>query len=420
MATKKASSTSCFLITILVVGALLRLVWIYEFPTIPQSDFAVNDEIAVSLSQGEILSDYARNLGYPAVLSFVYRIYPDPISGRILNVILSCATIYLVFCIGKLFFDPLAGLISALLMALSVPDIMMTSVLCTEVGSLTTMVASFYFILKTLRKPEDRIAAFLSGLLLGAAALFRPVTLVYLPVFLVSIWVVDRRSNIKRWTASAIFLAALLSTHALLVGSFSIASGRFTLLPLMNPSAAYTLLSGTNFESQGHYDDEEAEMYWSWPDSERLQRSISEAIHRITAHPVAFVRLVGEKMVSLLADNTYGSHWAFYSLDGPWTPQQIVIAQMCMAALAQITYFLTLMAGFVYFLRIPNSQDRLLPLLLVAIICASILPHILLEAQPRYHHILLGFLAVAAGFGISGLWKRPSEPSDLNRDNMIQ
>jgi hypothetical protein len=246
-----------------------------------------------------------------------------------------------------------------------------------------------------------------SGLSLGVAALFRPVTLVYLPVFLIGICTIHRRSNINRWIGCAILLTAVLSVHLLLVGAFSITTGSLTLLPLENSSAAYTLLSGTNFESHGRWQQKEAEMYWSWPESELLQRSICEATRRITANPVGFVRLVGEKMVFLLADNTYGSGWAFYSLAGPWTPEQIVIIQTRMAVLAQTTYLLTLMAGFIYFLRIPKL-DSLVPSLLVAIICVSVLPHVLLEVQPRYHHILLGFLSIAAGLGISGLSKKSS------------
>lgn len=404
---KRPSSVPCLLVAILVFGGLFRLAWALSVPTVPQTDFAVNHEIALSLSQGEVRSEYGRDLGYPAILSLAYRIYPDPISGRILNVILSVLTIYLVYRIAKLFHDPLASLLSALFMALCIPDIMMTSVLCTEVGTLTLMMTSFYFLLKALGKPEDRSAVLFSGLSLGLAALFRPVTLVYLPVYLIGIWVVCHRSKIKPWTTSAILVTAFLAMHLLLVGSFSIAAGRLTLLPLENSSAAITILSGTNLQSHGQWRREDDEMYWSWPESERLQRSISEGIHRITTNPVGFLRLIPEKMVSLLADNTYGSFWAFFSLHGSWNPGQIVIIQRHMAVLAQITYLTTLVAGFVYFLRLP-SLDRLVPSLLVAIICATLLPHVLLEAQARYHHILLGFLAIAAGLGTSGLCKGAS------------
>ena len=69
MVRQKRLSVLYALTAILVLGELLRLVWVLGFPTVPQSDFAINHEIALSLSNGEISQTYARNLGYPAILS---------------------------------------------------------------------------------------------------------------------------------------------------------------------------------------------------------------------------------------------------------------------------------------------------------------------------------------------------------------
>jgi hypothetical protein len=71
-----------------------------------------------------------------------------------------------------------------------------------------------------------------------------------------------------------------------------------------------------------------------------------------------------------------------------------------MEVLAQVTYFLLLVAAFLYFLLVPRLT-RVVPLVLTITIVITILPHVLLEVQPRYHHILLGFLAIAGGAGIS-------------------
>jgi 4-amino-4-deoxy-L-arabinose transferase-like glycosyltransferase len=96
---------------------------------------------------------YGRNIGYPVVLALTYLIHPDPISGRILNAVFSALSIYLVYGIGRLAGGPLPGLLSALFMTLAVSDIMMTSVLCTDVGNLTLMLASLYFFFRALREP---------------------------------------------------------------------------------------------------------------------------------------------------------------------------------------------------------------------------------------------------------------------------
>jgi hypothetical protein len=127
---------------------------------------------------------------------------------------------------------------------------------------------------------------------------------------------------------------------------------------------------------------------------------VATAIQRIAANPLGFVSLVRQKLATLLEDDTYGSAWAFYTLDGPWPQDHQEMIQARMAVVAQTIYVLTLMAGFIYFLFAPRLNRRL-PLLLIAMIVVSVLPHVLFEAQARYHHVLHGFLALAAGFGLS-------------------
>jgi hypothetical protein len=393
-----------WIVAILAFGTILRLGWALSFPTTPQSDFACNHEIALRLSHGDVLPPYGRNIGYPAVLALTYLIHPDPVSGRILNVVFSALSIYLVYGIGKLAGGPLPGLLSALFMTLSVSDIMMTSVLCTDVGSLTLMLASLYFFFRALREPGKLRWMALSGAALGVVALFRPNTVVYLPAFLMGAYVACRRWTANRWKAPGALLAAVLAVLAVLPAAVSIAGGRFTLSPLILPGAACNIFSGTNLESRGEYDEEDSQLCDSWPEAESFERSVSGAVRRIRTAPAAFAAMVPEKMASLLADNTYGSAWVFETLSGPWSKEQRDDIESWMTFLAQAAYLMALGAGFTYFLRTPKLCDWL-PASMIAIMLLTILPHILLVVQGRYHHILLGPLSLAAGFGISGLQK---------------
>lgn len=399
---RKPFAALYFLLAILMLGALFRIGWALTVSTVPDSDFKENSEIAMGLTQGEVMDDTARDQGYPCILSLAYRVYPDPISGRVLNLIFSIVAIYVAYRIGKLLFDPLAGLLSALFMAICIPEITMTSVLCTEVGNLCFVVTSFYFFFKTVFKPEDRNAAWYCGLSLGTAVLFRAVSEIYLPVFLLGLILVWYRSRIRLWVNGAILAAGYLVVQLVVVLAFSMAAGGFTMLPLEHPNGALPLLIGTNLQTRGTWEQADDDMYRSWPAAERSRRALAEGARRITSNPSGFLRLVPEKMVILLADNTYGSDWAFPALSAVWTKEQLIDLQRGMEVLAQVTYFLLLLAAILYFLSVPRLI-RVAPLVLTTTVVITILPHVLLEVQPRYHHILLGFLAIAGGAGISGI-----------------
>lgn len=125
---------------LIFIGALLiRVGYIILFPTRPQSDYLVYHTMGLQFAQGDYHSFYARPMGYPLLLSLLYHWIPDPLAGRILNVIFSSLTVMLVYQIGYKIGDKSLGLISAYLLAVYPADIMMTSVLATEPA------ASFFF-----------------------------------------------------------------------------------------------------------------------------------------------------------------------------------------------------------------------------------------------------------------------------------
>jgi hypothetical protein len=385
-----------WIVSLLAFGIISRLGWTWSFPTTPQNDFAIDHRIALDLSHGNVLPP-------PTGATSAIQIHSDPISGRILNAVFSALSIYLVYGIGKLAGGPLPGLLSALFMTLAVSDIMMTSVLCTDVGSLTLMLASLYSFFRALPESGRLRWMALSGATLGLVVLFRPNTVMHLPAFLVGAYVACRRSASNHWKAPGAFLAAVLAVLAVLPAAVSIAGGRFTLSPLILPGAACNIRSGANLESHGEYDDADARQCNSWPEAESYARSDSGAVSRIRSAPAAFTAMVQEKMASLLADSTYGAAWVFEALDGPWSKQQRVDIESWRTSLAQAGYLIAPDAGFTYFPRAHKLGDWL-PASMIAIMLLTILPHLLLM-QGRYHHILLGPLSLAAGFGIAGSQK---------------
>jgi len=393
------SAEKYILIAILILGASIRIGWIVAFPTTPASDFQVNHDIAVELSHGETRDSYPRPIGYAAILSLAYRVYPDAASGRWLNVLFSIGTIYAIYRIAKLEVSPLAGLLSAGFMAFSFTEIPMVSILGTEVGSLMLLLVGLYFVLFSVRYPERLVPPVLAGAFIGMAVLYRQAMLFFLPVFLMAYG--PGVPNHKRWKPLLRFLVGI-SVAILGLGLwFSLLSGQLSLAPYTANVGTTTILTGTNFEAKGIFNFEDAELYSSWSAEEKDRRAVEEAVRRIQADPRKFVfELIPAKMARFLSEKTYGIDWSLYPIDRNWSPLELEYIQFWMKVIAQTGYMIGLLAGTIYAASTIRVRDRFW-WVLVGLIIMSVAPYILLEATPRYHHPFLGCLALAGGIGIT-------------------
>ena len=118
------------LLVFLILGIVLRTLYVIFVPTYSFSDFRIYHDAAISLSQN--IPVVTKNIGFVSILSLGYRIFPDELSGKIINLLLSSISIILVYEIGKQFINRSVGLISMLFMALSINEINMVNVIATE------------------------------------------------------------------------------------------------------------------------------------------------------------------------------------------------------------------------------------------------------------------------------------------------
>jgi 4-amino-4-deoxy-L-arabinose transferase-like glycosyltransferase len=279
----------------------------------------------------------------------------------------------------------------------------MSSLLCTEIGSSALIAITIWLFILYIKSPNQWILILVSGVTLGEAILFRPVLSILLPLFIIILFLFLK----SHWKCIGLtlgyFLTGILISHLILVSSFSIAAHHFTLLPLENPSSAYALLSGTNITSQGYFQDQEAIQYFSWPTKIRLRNTVDEAIQRIISNPSGFINLIEVKMVHLLADNTYGLNWALTPLDTSLlNTQQVNKIRTIGLPVSQASYIITMGLSLYYLIR-SLTRNPFLTYVVISFILLLVLPHVLLEAQPRYHHILLIPLAILSGMQISSI-----------------
>lgn len=185
---------------ILCLGIFLRIIWIYNVPTIPVSDFKLYYNGALSIANGSGYLIYGCHsayepIGYPLFLAVLFKFFGSNILvGKIANIFLASASLVFIYLITKISLNKqFPALISMLLLAVLPLHIMYTSVLSTEVIFTAFLLVITYLIMLSNTKAIKYI---LLGILLGLTSLIKP----YMMVFQFAILTLEliETKNIKR------------------------------------------------------------------------------------------------------------------------------------------------------------------------------------------------------------------------------
>lgn len=177
---------------------------------VPVMDSQYYDETARRIASGDLMQDEAFFMGplYPYVLSLIYAVFGrDFLIVRLLQVFGGAATVALTFVVGRRVFRPSAAFAGAvILMFYGAITFYEGLLLMTWLGTLLNLAA----IALLLRSADDdglgwTIAA---GVALGLSALARANVLVFLPVAIVWILFIARRT--RRVARAAAFTAAVV------------------------------------------------------------------------------------------------------------------------------------------------------------------------------------------------------------------
>ena len=205
------------LLIVVAVGIAVRIVSIAGIPNKQVSDFQIYHELGRALARGQgfsytgftglredvpihmnqkpssaMVPTAFRPVGYPLLLSFVYRLFgTNPLFGKYLNLLISIIAGLAVYCL-LLPFDRTAALMGALVWYLYPTNILATNLMATELPFVATLVCAFVLIdrIKPSRKPIDIVYAVSAGLLLGFATLIRA-ELFIVPCAIVGLCMID-------------------------------------------------------------------------------------------------------------------------------------------------------------------------------------------------------------------------------------
>lgn len=265
---------------IIVVGLVLRVVWLALVPTEPAVDFATYHAFAARLASGvsnELLfaAMPLQEVGYPLFLGGVYTLVGvSVVAGRAVNVLLA---LWLMMAVRRLLLPQgeqvtRTGL---MLVALWPANLAMTSLLASENLFLPLMWTGLVFVgAQPLR----------GGLLLGVAQAVRPTAVVLLLVLTL------RRE--WRW------VIALWLGVALAFGGYRVVR-RVAGDSVTRGGAAFSLLVGSNRESVGAWNG--ADHRWFAAKTDELGPEVAaaaartKALERLTSAPVESVVLMARK-----------------------------------------------------------------------------------------------------------------------------
>ena len=111
-----------------------------------------------------------------------------------------------------------------------------------------------------------------------------------------------------------------------------------------------------------------------------------------------------------MGENDYGNNWSIHPTD----PQQwssILSKKNALAINGLISQsFYVVIIGLAFFSYTDKSISTI-SLLALMMVLLTMLPHIILEVQPRYHHYVLPFIILTAGSGLFMLINRATKNS---------
>ena len=399
-------------IGLLLIGGVIRFLWAIFIPTLPVSDFQYYNEAALALSQG--IPTMSKNIGFTLLLSLGYRIYPSIIMGKIINAIASTLSILLVYRIGSKLINPQTGLIAALIFSIFPSEIIMVSVLGTEVvGTMISLIiVLFLFNIDVSRFRFIIVFFFLSGLFYGLALTVRSSFSFYLPAIVLYIFLIASLTIKQKIEIFSIFLVGITAGLSLIVISYSLIAGYISIEPIMTQDS-FPFLSGTNVGSLGGWNQADADLYFSWPNADRDRLARQEALNRIISNPKNFLELIPKKIAVLMGANDYsslwsldaidwgvGNYWGIHAPDGSTWGGIAAYRNMIIRISGLLSQSFYIVIWFFAFLAFKDQKNNLISMIALTVIIFTLLPHVVLEVQSRYHHYIMPLIVLLGSIGI--------------------
>lgn len=413
------------LLVIVGVGAVLRVLWALK----AQHPVELRDPVLYLILSDHVASGDGYRYGfegdqgvtayyppgYPlalgAVLAVVRLLAGDASAFDVavwFNVVLSVATIGLVFVLGRRLADVRVGLVAAAIWALWPNLVLHSAVVLTETLFLFLLVLMLVVLLgnpESARLP-GRARLITVGVLFGITLLVRPVSAVIAPVFLVLWWGAGVKAALWRLALVGVATLAVLvpwSIRSTLVMDEPVA---------MSLNFGDNLCLGHNPGASGGFGDLGAYCYTAEglprPESETVRQSenIDRAVDYIVDNPGETLRRTPSKLRITLQNDHDGLQVAEDFGEAPLLSDG---GRDLVKAVANGFYYLVAVAsiaGGVVLLRRPDPARR--GLFLVVAGAAQLIAPLATFGDARFKMPIYPTLAICAAVALVALWDRRS------------
>jgi 4-amino-4-deoxy-L-arabinose transferase-like glycosyltransferase len=384
-------------LVVLVLAAGIRLVWLVVVNAPPTGDaawyFGRASELAAGLGYQLDGHPTARLApGWPLLLSIAYRVVgPSVLLGRLVNWAFSVATVGLVWAIAARLYDRRVASVAALATAVWPGEIPYAGVLLSEPFFGVLFLGAFWLSLRLGSTQAWRARACASGVLLGVAALTRPVALLYAPLTALVAWL--RGAGALRAIAAACLAALAVGA---VVAPWTARNARvFHAFVPVATSGGLALWEGNNPRATGLPHDATVEPYPDVRDeAERDRLAGRDAKTYIRENPGRAMSLFFAKLYRTFETDIEVLDSTLSSGRYPWRAALTVLGPLA------TTYFNAMMLLFCGFLASPLWAGAprdwrpwglvVMPVAYFALVQAPFV------AQYRYNYPALPFVAIGA------------------------
>jgi len=245
------------LLSILLVGLILRLIFLFQIKTndpnflhFEGTDAGSYDAMAMEVLDGRLAkSPYSFNPLYFYFLALIYSFTGhNPLKAIIVQMFVGLVTCFLVYLIARQVFNKTTGMIAAGICSLYGAFMVYETLLLTTVLDTFLLLLSVVVLLKGVSQNSLKWY-FAIGILLALSALSRATTLLVLPFLF--FWLMIRLGLNKRFlSASGLILLGMCLTFAPFTFRNYKYSGKFILLTNTGP---VTIWVGNNEDAEGFY-----------------------------------------------------------------------------------------------------------------------------------------------------------------------
>lgn len=382
------------LLAAVLVGLVLRLVWVLLCPNEAVADPKIYHEGAAQIAAGAgyAFADGEPNgiwpPGYSALVAVAYRLFGTELFvGYVLNVLLGCVLVVAVALLTDLLFGRAAAVVAAWITALYPTFVLYVTILAAENLYDPLLVLVVYLAVRMFRVAGPS-AALLAGLALGATILVRS-TAFALPGVMLLAGVLARAGLRRTLTRTAIATSVAL----LVCIPWGLRNSRvFGVFSFTSFNSGTVLWIG-NHEGVDPTKKVRPERYMDLSLPERNERYKEEAVEFIRANPGTFARLSWNRAVTSLRAETIGAVWNTRGIVARFGAGAIDVFKV----VGSLGYY-ALSAACLFALAVKLRRKTLTAAdgLLVAVIGVTALPFFVFHSQDRYHLPMIPFVTAIA------------------------